>query len=90
MDNARKGSGEFEAMRDWLPVSLSVSILRNAVGAGGIRPVGRFAFFANLGEANLGEFEQKFRIALNSALAIEKELATQSGEFAGKVTVDTN
>ncbi|MCS7264576.1 MAG: tubulin-like doman-containing protein [Armatimonadetes bacterium] len=85
LDYARKGIGEFEAMRDWLPDSLSVSILRNAIGAGGIRPVGRFAFFANL-----SEFEQRFRATLTSALAIEQQLATQSREFAGKVTVDTN
>ncbi len=84
-ENAREGKGEFAAMGDWLPDELSVGILRSAIGAGGIRPIGRFAFFCHL-----RDFEDKFRSALDSVLAIEQQLRTQLGELAGRVEVDPN
>ncbi len=85
LEDARKGIGEFAVMRDWLPDSLSVGILRNAIGAGGIRPIGRFAFFCHL-----SDFEDKFRSALDSALAIEQQLETQLGQLVGRISVDAN
>ncbi len=85
LEDIRKGFGEYAVMREWLPDGLSVSILRNAIGAGGIRPVGRFAFFTHL-----EDFDRNFRSALDSALAIEQQLATLLGELVGRVSVDTN
>jgi len=85
--DAIQGIGRYGLMRDWLPDELryDVRILRNAEGAGGIRPVGRFAFFANL-----DNFVQRFQFALNGALAIEQELATLLGDLGGQVEVNTN
>ncbi|MFN4180359.1 MAG: tubulin-like doman-containing protein, partial [Armatimonadota bacterium] len=85
LEDARRGVGEWQAMQEWLPESLSVSILRSAIGAGGIRPIGRFAFFCHL-----EEFRQKFNFALTNCLAIERELETLLGAQAERVTVDTN
>ncbi|MFN3422349.1 MAG: tubulin-like doman-containing protein, partial [Armatimonadota bacterium] len=85
LKDAREGIGEWKAMQEWLPENLSVSILRNAIGAGGIRPVGRFAFFCHL-----QDFQQKFTFALTDCLAIERELQTRLGAQAGRVTVNTN
>ncbi len=85
LESVRSGVGEYAVMKDWLPDELSVSILRSARGAGGIRPIGRFAFFTHL-----DNFEQKFRSALDSALAIEGQLATLLGELAGRVRIDPN
>jgi hypothetical protein len=51
LQEVRQGIGEDRAKwQDWLPEQLDVDILRHAIGAGGIRPVGRFALFASLQE----------------------------------------
>lgn len=85
LEDARRGTGEWEAMQEWLPEGLRVSILRNAIGAGGIRPIGRFAFFCHL-----QEFQQRFTSALTNCLAIEREIQTRLGAQVGNVTVNTN
>lgn len=85
LEDARRGVGTYEPMRDWLPDGLRVSILRNAIGAGGIRPVGRFAFFSQL-----PSFQQKFQGALRNAQAIEQQLETLLGERAGSIKIDPN
>jgi hypothetical protein len=47
-DSVKKGIGELAKLREWIPDALPVHILRNANGVGGIRPVGRFAFYVSL------------------------------------------
>jgi hypothetical protein len=80
---AIKGVGEYAKMREWLPDGLDVTLLRNATGAAGIRPVGRFALFASINEVR-----QKLEGALNAILAIEKELETLLQAQAQKVEVE--
>ncbi|GBC99914.1 hypothetical protein HRbin17_02446 [bacterium HR17] len=85
LDDARKGIGVWRVLQEWLPESFSVSILRTAIGAGGIRPIGRFAFFCHL-----EEFRQKFTSTLTNCLAIERELQALLGAQAERVTIHTN
>jgi hypothetical protein len=68
--------------RDWLPEKLNVGTLRGARGAGGIRPVGRFALFASLQEV-WGRLDS----ALRDILAIEQQLRATLGDQAERVTV---
>ncbi|MEJ7613456.1 MAG: tubulin-like doman-containing protein [Candidatus Fervidibacter sacchari] len=83
---AKQGVGELEKLRDWLPDSLPVSILRNAEGAGGIRPVGRFALFASFDLV-----KQRLGTAINSLLAIRQEIETKlSAQEAQSIQVETN
>ncbi len=63
-------------------LELDVGILRHAIGAGGIRPVGRFALFASLQEV-WGRLTE----ALRDILAIEPQLRTTLGEQGERVTV---
>ncbi len=77
-----QGIGEREKWRDWIPEELDVGILRHAIGAGGIRPVGRFALFASLQEV-WGRLTE----ALRDILAIEPQLRTTLGEQGERVTV---
>ena len=81
--DAVNGVGEYAKMREWLPDGLNVTLLRNAKGAGGIRPVGRFALFASLNEVR-----QKLEGALNAILAIERELETLLQAQAERVEVE--
>jgi hypothetical protein len=68
--------------RDWLPEKLNVGTLRGARGAGGIRPVGRFALFASLQEV-----WERLDSALRDILAIEQQLRTTLRDQAEKVQV---
>ncbi len=78
----QEGIGERAKWRDWLPEQLNVGILRGARGAGGIRPVGRFALFASLQEV-----WGRLNSALRDILAIEQQLRTTLGDQAERVTV---
>jgi hypothetical protein len=83
LQEVRQGIGEEMAKwQDWLPEQLDVDILRHAIGAGGIRPVGRFALFASLQEV-WGRLDS----ALGDILAIERQLRTTLGDQAERVTV---
>jgi hypothetical protein len=77
-----QGIGERAKWQDWLPEQLDVGILRHAIGAGGIRPVGRFALFASLQEV-WGRLDS----ALRDILAIDQQLRTTLGDQAERVTV---
>ena len=81
---AKQGIGELEKLRDWLPDSLPVTMLRNAKGAGGIRPVGRFALFASLDLVR-----RRLESVINSLLAIQQEIETKLGEQARRIQVAT-
>jgi predicted house-cleaning noncanonical NTP pyrophosphatase (MazG superfamily) len=78
----QEGIGERAKWRDWLPEQLNVGILRHAIGAGGIRPVGRFALFASLQEV-----WERLTSALRDILAIEQQLRMTLGDQAGRVVV---
>jgi predicted house-cleaning noncanonical NTP pyrophosphatase (MazG superfamily) len=78
----QEGIGERAKWRDWLPEQLNVGILRHAIGAGGIRPVGRFALFASLQEV-----WERLTSALREILAIEQQLRTTLRDQAERVTV---
>jgi hypothetical protein len=80
-----QGIGERAKWQDWLPEQLDVGILRHAIGAGGIRPVGRFALFASLREV-----WERLTSALRDILAIEQQLRMTLGEQAGRVIVHHN
>jgi hypothetical protein len=83
---AKQGIGELRKLQEWLPDSLPVSILRNAKGAGGIRPVGRFALFASFDLV-----KQRLGTAINSLLAIQQEIETKlSAQEAQSIQVETN
>jgi predicted house-cleaning noncanonical NTP pyrophosphatase (MazG superfamily) len=83
LQEVRQGIGEEMAKwQDWLPEQLDVSILNYAIGAGGIRPVGRFALFASLQEV-----WGRLKSALRDILAIEQQLRTTLGDQAGRVVV---
>jgi hypothetical protein len=84
-DSVKKGIGELAKLREWIPDALPVHILRNANGVGGIRPVGRFAFYVSL-ETILG----KLRTALNECLNIGQELQIRLRERARSFQLDTN
>jgi hypothetical protein len=84
-DSVKKGIGELAKLREWVPDTLPVHILRNANGVGGIRPVGRFAFYVSL-ETILG----KLRTALNECLNIGQELQIRLRERARSFQLDTN
>jgi len=81
----RQGIGERAKWQDWLPEQLNVGILRHAIGAGGIRPVGRFALFASL-----QEIWERLTSALRDILAIEQQLRMTLGEQAGRVVMHHN
>ncbi|MGQ9657554.1 MAG: tubulin-like doman-containing protein [Fimbriimonadales bacterium] len=83
--DAQNGVGDLEKLQDWLPDNLPIHILRSANGVGGIRPVGRFAFFAALDSVL-----DKLRTALNTCLGIEQELQMRLREQARNLHVDTN
>lgn len=85
LQEAREGIGEWEKMKDWLPEKLPVSVLRRAIGAGGIRPVGRFALFASFEMVR-----SKLFSALNSILAIQQELKARLGAEAENIQVEIN
>ena len=78
----QEGIGERAKWRDWLPEQLNVGILRGARGAGGIRPVGRFALFASLQEV-----WGRLNSALSDILAIEQQLRTTLRDQAEQVKV---
>jgi hypothetical protein len=82
LQEVQEGIGERAKWRDWLPEQLDVDILRHAIGAGGIRPVGRFALFASLQEV-----WGRLNSALRDILAIEQQLRTTLGDQAERVTV---
>ncbi|MFA0784190.1 tubulin-like doman-containing protein, partial [Fervidibacter sacchari] len=83
---AKQGIGELRKLQEWLPDSLPVSMLRNAKGAGGIRPVGRFALFASFDLV-----KQRLGTAINSLLAIRQEIETKlSAQEAQSIQVETN
>jgi hypothetical protein len=83
---AKQGVGELRKLQDWIPDSLPVSMLRNAKGAGGIRPVGRFALFASFDLVR-----RRLVSAINSLLAIQKEIETRLGaQEARNIQVETN
>jgi hypothetical protein len=83
LQEVRQGIGERAKWQDWLPEQLNVSALQDARGAGGIRPVGRFALFASLQEV-WGRLDS----ALGDILAIEQQLRTTLRDQAERVTVD--
>jgi hypothetical protein len=80
-----QGIGERAKWQDWLPEQLDVGILRHAIGAGGIRPVGRFALFASLREV-----WERLTSALRDILAIEQQLRMTLGDQAERVIVHHN
>jgi hypothetical protein len=83
LQEVRQGIGEDRAKwQDWLPEQLDVGILHYAIGARGIRPVGRFALFASLREV-----WERLTSALRDILAIEQQLRTTLGDQAERVTV---
>jgi hypothetical protein len=82
LQEVRQGIGERAKWRDWLPEQLDVGILRHAIGAGGIRPVGRFALFASLQEV-----WGRLNSALRDILAIEQQLRMTLSDQAERVTV---
>jgi hypothetical protein len=77
-----QGIGERAKWQDWMPEQLDVGILHYAIGARGIRPVGRFALFASLREV-----WERLTSALRDILAIEQQLRTTLGDQAERVTV---
>jgi hypothetical protein len=77
-----QGIGERAKWQDWMPEQLDVGILHYAIGARGIRPVGRFALFASLREV-----WERLDSALRDILAIEQQLRTTLGDQAERVTV---
>jgi formiminotetrahydrofolate cyclodeaminase len=79
LQEVQQGIGERAKWQDWLPEQLNVSALQDASGAGGIRPVGRFALFASLQEVWMG-----LGSALRDILAIDQQLRTDQAE---RVTV---
>jgi len=81
---AKQGIGQWKKLQDWLPESLPVTMLRNARGAGGIRPVGRFALFASFESVR-----QKLESAIRSILEIRPVIETLIGEQAQKIQVET-
>ncbi len=83
LDYVRQGIGELAKMQDWLPDELSVAILRQTIGAGGIRPVGRFALFASL-----ESIRQSLRSALNNVMTIETQLRAVFQEQANNINLD--
>jgi len=82
LQGVRQGIGDLVKWQDWLPEQLDVGILRHAIGAGGIRPVGRFALFASLQEV-----WRQLNSALREILAIEQQLRMTLGDQAERVTV---
>jgi hypothetical protein len=83
LQEVRQGIGEELAKwQDWLPEQLDVGILNQARGAGGIRPVGRFALFASLPEV-----WRQLTSALRDILAIEQQLRTTLRDQAEQVQV---
>jgi hypothetical protein len=83
LQEVRQGIGEDRAKwQDWLPEQLDVGILHDASGAGGIRPVGRFALFASLQEV-----WGRLNSALRDILAIEQQLRTTLRDQAEQVEV---
>jgi hypothetical protein len=82
LQEVRQGIGELAKWQDWLPEQLDVGILRHAIGAGGIRPVGRFALFASLQEV-----WGRLNSALGDILAIEQQLRMTLSDQAERVTV---
>jgi len=83
LQEVRQGIGEERAKwQDWLPEQLNVSALYDARGAGGIRPVGRFALFASLQEV-----WGRLNSALREILAIEQQLRTTLRDQAEQVQV---
>jgi hypothetical protein len=83
LQEVRQGIGEERAKwQDWLPEQLDVGILNQAIGAGGIRPVGRFALFASLPEV-----WRQLNSALREILAIEQQLRTTLRDQAEQVQV---
>jgi hypothetical protein len=82
LQEVRQGIGELAKWQDWLPEQLDVGILNQAIGAGGIRPVGRFALFASLPEV-----WRQLNSALREILAIEQQLRTTLRDQAERVTV---
>jgi hypothetical protein len=83
LQEVRQGIGEDRAKwQDWLPEQLDVGILHDASGAGGIRPVGRFALFASLQEV-----WGRLNSALSDILAIEQQLRTTLRDQAEQVKV---
>jgi hypothetical protein len=83
--HAKQGIGELGKLQDWIPESLSVSILRNATGARGTRPVGRFALFASLEKVR-----EKLRSTLDAILQIRPEIEVKLGAQAQNIQVETN
>jgi predicted house-cleaning noncanonical NTP pyrophosphatase (MazG superfamily) len=82
---AKQGIGELGKLQDWIPESLPVSILRNATGARGTRPVGRFALFASLEKVR-----EKLRSTLDAILQIRPEIEVKLGAQAQNIQVETN
>jgi len=82
---AKQGIGELGKLQDWIPESLPVSILRNATGARGTRPVGRFALFASLEKVR-----EKLRSTLDTILQIRPEIEVKLGAQAQNIQVETN
>jgi hypothetical protein len=83
LQEVRQGIGEERAKwQDWLPEQLDVGILNQAIGAGGIRPVGRFALFASLPEV-----WRQLDSALREILAIEQQLRMTLRDQAEQVQV---
>jgi predicted house-cleaning noncanonical NTP pyrophosphatase (MazG superfamily) len=81
----KQGIGELGKLQDWIPESLPVSILRNATGARGTRPVGRFALFASLEKVR-----EKLRSTLDAILQIRPEIEVKLGAQAQNIQVETN
>jgi len=82
---AKQGIGELGKLQDWIPESLPVSILINATGARGTRPVGRFALFASLEKVR-----EKLRSTLDAILQIRPEIEVKLGAQAQNIQVETN
>ena len=82
LQEVRQGIGQLAKWQDWLPEQLNVSALHDARGAGGIRPVGRFALFASLQEV-----WGRLNSALGDILAIEQQLRMTLRDQAEQVQV---
>jgi hypothetical protein len=83
--HAKQGIGELGKLQDWIQESLPISILRNATGARGTRPVGRFALFASLEKVR-----EKLRSTLDAVLQIRSEIEMKLGAQAQNIQVEAN
>jgi hypothetical protein len=78
-------AGQQPAISDFLSPGIPVTSLVHADGAGGIRPVGRFAFYANVREF----YEGSVLPACQSLLQVQTQVNAVLAGAAQKLTVDT-